>query len=113
MFKKDEGRWGSGGVVITGVTLRDAAGDAGHVFQSGQPMSIELAVKADKPCDDFVFADFPTLGALKPNYGSVFGFEPIGARPKGATFQTLSEPDLLTHDVLFVFADDAYPSPYH
>jgi hypothetical protein len=55
MFKKDEGRWGSGGVVITGVTLRDAAGEAGHVFQSGQPMSIELAVKADKPCDDFVF----------------------------------------------------------
>mgnify|MGYP003337660812 CR=1 FL=1 len=32
-----------------------AAGEAGHVFQSGQPMSIELAVKADKPCDDFVF----------------------------------------------------------
>lgn len=55
MFKKDEGRWGSGGVAITGVTLRDGAGEAGHVFQSGEPMSIELAVKADKPCEDFVF----------------------------------------------------------
>ena len=55
MFKKDEGRWGSGGVSITGVTLRDANGEAGHVFQSGQPMSIELGIRADKPCDDFVF----------------------------------------------------------
>ena len=55
MFKKDEGRWGSGGVAITGVTLRDANGEAGHVFHTGQPMSIELGIKADKPCDDFVF----------------------------------------------------------
>ncbi len=64
MFKKDEGRWGSGGVAITGVTLRDANGEAGHVFHTGQPMSIELGIKADKPCDDFVFgiAMFNTEG---------------------------------------------------
>ncbi|TAK15519.1 MAG: ABC transporter ATP-binding protein [Acidobacteria bacterium] len=55
MFQANEGRWGSGGVTITGVTLRDQTGEAGHVFHSGEPMSIELAVKADKPCDDFVF----------------------------------------------------------
>jgi len=55
MFQANEGRWGSGGVAITGVTLRDKTGEAGHVFHTGEPMSIDLAVKADKPCDDFVF----------------------------------------------------------
>src|SRR6185436_17791956 len=54
MFQANEGRWGSGGVAITSVTLKDMAGQAGHVFHSGEPMSIELAVKADKPCEDFV-----------------------------------------------------------
>lgn len=55
MFKKDEGRWGSGGVAITGVTIRDASGEAGHVFHSGDQVSIDLGIRADKPCDDFVF----------------------------------------------------------
>ncbi|MBP8273680.1 MAG: ABC transporter ATP-binding protein [Acidobacteria bacterium] len=55
MFKKDEGRWGSGGIAITGVTLRDASGEAGHVFHSGDLVSIELGLKADRAFDDFVF----------------------------------------------------------
>ena len=55
MFQANEGRWGSGGVAITGVTLRDKAGEASHVFHSGEPLSVELALKAEKPCDDFVF----------------------------------------------------------
>ena len=55
MFQANEGRWGSGEVAITSVTLRDKTGEAGHVFHSGDPLSIELAVKADKPCQDFVF----------------------------------------------------------
>jgi len=55
MFKKDEGRWGSGGVAITGVTLRAADGEAGHVFHSGDRVAIEIGLRADRPCDDFVF----------------------------------------------------------
>jgi ABC-type polysaccharide/polyol phosphate transport system ATPase subunit len=55
MFKKNEGRWGSGGVAITSVTLRDRAGEPGHVFHTGEPLLIELAIHADKPVDDFVF----------------------------------------------------------
>jgi len=55
MFQAGEGRWGSGGVAITAVTLKDKTGAAGHVFHSGDAMSIELAVKADKVHDDFVF----------------------------------------------------------
>ncbi len=64
MFQANEGRWGSGGVAITGVTIRDTAGEAGHVFHSGEPMIVELAIKADRPCDDFVFgvAMFNTEG---------------------------------------------------
>jgi ABC-type polysaccharide/polyol phosphate transport system ATPase subunit len=55
MFQAGEGRWGSGGIAITGVTLRDAAGDAGHVFHSGEVMAIEISLRAEHPCDDFVF----------------------------------------------------------
>ena len=55
MFQANEGRWGSGDIAITSVTLRDKSGEAGHVFHSGEPMSIELAIKAAKPHDDFVF----------------------------------------------------------
>jgi ABC-type polysaccharide/polyol phosphate transport system ATPase subunit len=64
MFMADEGRWGSGGVTITGVTLRDKAGEAGHVFHSGDLLSIDIGLKADRPCDDFVFgvAMFNTEG---------------------------------------------------
>lgn len=64
MFKKDEGRWGSGGIAITGVTLRDSAGEAGHVFHSGELLAIEIGLKAERPCDDFVFgvAMFNTEG---------------------------------------------------
>jgi ABC-type polysaccharide/polyol phosphate transport system ATPase subunit len=64
MFQANEGRWGSGGVAITGVTLRDKAGDAGHVFHTGEAMAVELSVKADRACDDFVFgvAMFNTEG---------------------------------------------------
>lgn len=64
MFKADEGRWGSGGVAITGVTLRSASGEAGHVFHTGDQVAIEIGLKADRPHDDFVFgvAMFNTEG---------------------------------------------------
>lgn len=64
MFKADEGRWGSGGIAITGVVLRDSAGEAGHVFHSGDSVAIEIGLKADRAHDDFVFgvAMFNTEG---------------------------------------------------
>jgi len=55
MTRKDEGRWGSREIEITGVTLKDAAGQASHIFQSGEPMSIHLSVRAHQPNSDFVF----------------------------------------------------------
>jgi ABC-type polysaccharide/polyol phosphate transport system ATPase subunit len=55
MTRAVEGRWGSREIEIVGVTLRGADGEAAHIFQSGEPLSIHLAVRAHQPCDDFVF----------------------------------------------------------
>ena len=55
MTQAVEGRWGSREIEIVGVTLRGAEGEAAHIFQSGEPMSIHLAVRAHQPHDDFVF----------------------------------------------------------
>jgi ABC-type polysaccharide/polyol phosphate transport system ATPase subunit len=55
MSKAAEGRWGSGGVEITAVTLANDEGTATHVFHTGEAMSLRLHVRASKPVDDFVF----------------------------------------------------------
>jgi ABC-type polysaccharide/polyol phosphate transport system ATPase subunit len=55
MFQADEGRWGSREVEITGVELCGPDGRPAHVFQSGEPMSINLRVSAKEPVDDYVF----------------------------------------------------------
>ncbi len=55
MTRQDEGRWGSREIEIIGVTLRDAQGQASHIFQSGERMSIHLGVRAHEPTSDFVF----------------------------------------------------------
>jgi len=54
MFKASEGRWGSREAEITGVDLRGRDGTATHVFTSGDPMDIRLAVRATQPLDDVV-----------------------------------------------------------
>jgi ABC-type polysaccharide/polyol phosphate transport system ATPase subunit len=55
MFQASEGRWGTREVEITGVVLKDADGAVGHVFQSGEPISVHLSVRASQPTADFVF----------------------------------------------------------
>ena len=55
MFQATEGRWGSREVEITGVVLKGSDGQAGHVFQTGEPMSVHLSVRAVQPTADFVF----------------------------------------------------------
>jgi ABC-type polysaccharide/polyol phosphate transport system ATPase subunit len=51
----EEGRWGSGLVEIIAVALLDAQDQPAHVFQSGDPVSIRMTVKARSAVDDFVF----------------------------------------------------------
>src|SRR5579872_7330742 len=54
MFRATEGRWGSREVEITDVTLVSGDGQAGHVFQSGEPLEIHIQLRAPLPVDDFV-----------------------------------------------------------
>jgi ABC-type polysaccharide/polyol phosphate transport system ATPase subunit len=54
MFRATEGRWGSREVEITNVRLVGSDGDAGHVFHSGDPMTIRISLRAPIVVDDFV-----------------------------------------------------------
>ncbi|HEX6464894.1 MAG TPA: ABC transporter ATP-binding protein [Vicinamibacterales bacterium] len=54
MFRATEGRWGSREVEITDVELVGPDGEAGHVFQSGEPLEIRIRLRAPLPIDDFV-----------------------------------------------------------
>ena len=54
MFRATEGRWGSREIEITDVQLLDAQGAAGHVFHTGEPMTVSIAMRAPIPMDDFV-----------------------------------------------------------
>lgn len=55
MFKAEAGRWGSGDVEITRVDLVGADGNAGHVFHTGESMTIRLHLTAKAVVTDFVF----------------------------------------------------------
>ncbi len=54
MFRATEGRWGSREVEITGVELHGPDGAAAHVFHSGEPLTIHIALRAPIAIDDFV-----------------------------------------------------------
>jgi ABC-type polysaccharide/polyol phosphate transport system ATPase subunit len=55
MFQAGEGRWGSGAVQITDVTLMNADGQITHVYHTGESLTLRLRVHAERPVDDFVF----------------------------------------------------------
>ncbi|HKY23241.1 MAG TPA: ABC transporter ATP-binding protein [Vicinamibacterales bacterium] len=55
MTRAVEGRWGSREIEITGVILKGESGEVSHIFQSGERVSIHLAVRAHEPNNDFVF----------------------------------------------------------
>ena len=54
MFKATEGRWGSREIEITDVQLLDAKGVNGHVFQSGESLTVQITLRSPLPMDDFV-----------------------------------------------------------
>jgi ABC-type polysaccharide/polyol phosphate transport system ATPase subunit len=55
MQRAVEGRWGSREIEITDVTLKDAAGEVSHIFQSGERMDVQLKIRAHALTNDFVF----------------------------------------------------------
>jgi ABC-type polysaccharide/polyol phosphate transport system ATPase subunit len=54
MFRATEGRWGSREVEITDVQLSGPDGEAGHVFHTGQPLTVRIALRSPVAIDDFV-----------------------------------------------------------
>ena len=54
MFRATEGRWGSREIEITDVQLVGPGEAAGHVFQSGQPLTVRIALRAPVEREDFV-----------------------------------------------------------
>jgi ABC-type polysaccharide/polyol phosphate transport system ATPase subunit len=53
--KNAEGRWGSGPVSIVDVAILNRAGEPVHVCHSGDPVTIQVRVRASEPVSDFVF----------------------------------------------------------
>ena len=53
--KSAEGRWGSGPVQIVAVAILNRDGQPVHVCQSGDALTIRIAVRTPKPVDDFAF----------------------------------------------------------
>jgi ABC-type polysaccharide/polyol phosphate transport system ATPase subunit len=54
MFRATEGRWGSREIEITDVQLTGADGATGHVFHSGQPLTVRIGLRSPIENDDFV-----------------------------------------------------------
>ncbi|HVL68497.1 MAG TPA: ABC transporter ATP-binding protein [Vicinamibacterales bacterium] len=54
MFRATEGRWGSREIEIAAVDLIGRDGQPAHVFQSGDPFTIRLRLRAPQALDDFV-----------------------------------------------------------
>jgi len=69
MSKATEGRWGSREVEITAVDLVGDTGQPGHVFRSGERMSIRMRVRAVQPTGDFAFG----VGIFNAEGGCVYG----------------------------------------
>ncbi len=69
MNQAGEGRWGSGGVEISGVEFQDETGHATQVFHTGETMRVVLDVKASAPVRDFVFG----IGLFTTDGVSVYG----------------------------------------
>jgi ABC-type polysaccharide/polyol phosphate transport system ATPase subunit len=55
MSKAVEGRWGTREVEIVSVELVGKDGQPGHIFQSGERVSVRMKVRAAAPVTDFVF----------------------------------------------------------
>jgi ABC-type polysaccharide/polyol phosphate transport system ATPase subunit len=119
MTRIDEGRWGSREVEITGVTFKTAQGEVSHIFQSGEPMSIHLGVRAHQTITDFVFG----IGIYSADGVNCYGtntyledFTPAEARGEGEVTFNIESVDLVegTYKLdVAVHKRDGYPYDYH
>jgi ABC-type polysaccharide/polyol phosphate transport system ATPase subunit len=119
MTRIDEGRWGSREIEITGVTFKTAQGEVSHIFQSGDPMSIHLGVRAHQLSTDFVFG----IGIYSADGVNCYGtnthleeFMPEEVRGDGEVTFGIDSLDLVegTYKLdVAVHKRDGYPYDYH
>jgi ABC-type polysaccharide/polyol phosphate transport system ATPase subunit len=119
MTRVVEGRWGSREIEITAVTLTGANGEPAHVFQSGEQVSIRLAVRAHEPNDDFVFGIGLYTADGTTCYGTNTHLEEYAAeeiRGDGEVILNIDSLDLVegTYKIdVAVHKRDGYPYDYH
>jgi ABC-type polysaccharide/polyol phosphate transport system ATPase subunit len=114
-----EGRWGSREIEITDVQFFGPDNAPAHVFHSGQPMSIQVKVRAKQPLDDVVFG----VGLFNADgvccYGTNTYIEEIqteGVHGDAEATFAISSLDLVegTYKVdVAVHKRDGYPYDYH
>jgi energy-coupling factor transporter ATP-binding protein EcfA2 len=119
MTRSDEGRWGSREIEITGVTFKNAEGENAHIFQTGESMSIHLAVRAHQTTSDFVFG----VGIYSADGVNCYGtnthleeFLPQEVRGDGEVTFRIDSLDLVENTYkldVAVHKRDGYPYDYH
>ncbi|MCC6164534.1 MAG: ABC transporter ATP-binding protein [Acidobacteria bacterium] len=119
MFKAEAGRWGSGDVEITKVDLVGPDGTPGHVFHSGDPMTIRLQLHAKAPVKDFVFgiglfnADGVCIYGTNTNIEEMVAQELSGDGEVGFVIETLALTEGTYKLDLAVHKLDGFPYDYH
>jgi hypothetical protein len=118
-FKSEEGRWGTREIEIMKVTIAGPDGEAGHVFQSGDPIEVRMDVIAKDKIDDFVFG----LGLFNADNVCVYGtntnleeFQPTEIEGEAAVTFKIDHLDLVegTYRLdLAAHKADGYPYDYH
>lgn len=119
MFKASEGRWGTREVEISDVRIVGEAGEAGHVFQSGESVRVVMKVRAHETTKDFVFG----FGLFNADGVCVYGtntnieqFEAEGLSGDAEVTFRIERLDLVegTYRLdLAVHRLDGYPYDYH
>ena len=118
-FKSDSGRWGTREVEITNVSISGPDHEAGHVFQSGDPLEVHMEVTAKEKTNDFVFG----LGLFNADNVCVYGtntnleeFQPTEIEGTASVTFRIDKRDLVegTYRLdLAAHKADGYPYDYH
>ncbi len=118
-FKATEGRWGTREIEITDVSIAGPDGESGHVFQSGDHITVRMTVTAREPITDFVFG----LGLFNADGVCVYGtntnleeFQPSRIEGECAVTFEIDSLDLVegTYRLdLAAHKADGYPYDYH
>jgi ABC-type polysaccharide/polyol phosphate transport system ATPase subunit len=119
MFRATEGRWGSREIEITDVQLCAPDGEPGHVFHSGEPLTIRIGLRSPIENEDFVIG----IGIFNAEgvccYGTNTSIEELKAvRILGDAhaFFTIESLDLVegTYKLdVAIHKMDGYPYDYH